>query len=228
VGLVVVVTATLGWTAWGRRRGIQRGYGLLGHAPWEALVATSAVALLGSGTARTAGLVGMGLAIGWLLLHERRRAEAVVPFDAEPTLLAGLAGAAAPAGTTAPEGTVAPGPRTAPGPGPAARDAAAPPAAGLFGRPSWLVDFVVCERCGGLLVGTGRVDPGDHGPHAGGPQRPVAQARCTGCGLQLIGMADPARPGAGIVWFELPEAWPESSWPESSWPSPAGGRARSG
>ena len=34
----------------------------------------------------------------------------------------------------------------------------------------------------------------------------IARAVCVECGARLVGVADPARPAVGLVWFEMPDS----------------------
>lgn len=61
-----------------------------------------------------------------------------------------------------------------------------------------------CVRCGAPTVASVRAPVGPSSvPDLGGV---IARAVCVECGARLVGVADPARPAAGLVWFELPDS----------------------
>jgi hypothetical protein len=61
-----------------------------------------------------------------------------------------------------------------------------------------------CVRCGAPTVASVRAPMGPGSlPDLGGV---IARAVCVECGARLVGVADPARPAVGLVWFEMPDS----------------------
>jgi hypothetical protein len=77
----------------------------------------------------------------------------------------------------------------------AARSARAVAPAGFLGAGALRVDFGPCPACGGVLVATGRpADDPTRGPVL------LAEATCTTCGVQLVGLGDTTT--GRVTWID--------------------------